>query len=124
MNLQQMFRSYKRYIYTLLAVYVVSYQFTSQKIVFASLFLGTACGLLSIFTLVRRTEQIGRAIQEGGKVRSFGMFQRMAIAVIATAITLEFPNIFSIIPMILGLMTIYIVIIIDFLFKNYIGMRK
>jgi ATP synthase protein I len=66
--------------------------------------------------LVRKTESFDKAIAKGKKVRSLGSLQRMATAAIAVIIALRYPQYFQIIYLVLGLMTSYIVIMIDYFY--------
>ncbi|KXG08508.1 ATP synthase subunit I [Anoxybacillus rupiensis] len=113
--MQQMFLRQQKYIFYLLSLYTLGWGFTSYKTVFLSLILGTVISLFLLWSLVRKVEKFGRAVAQGKKARSLGTFSRLAAAVLAAAIAIEYPQYFSIIPVTIGLMTSYTVIIIDFL---------
>lgn len=113
--MQQMVQRQQKYIFYLLSLYTLGWGFTSYKTVFASLILGTAISLFLLWNLVRKVAKFGRAVAQGKKVRSLGTFSRLAAAVLAAAIAVQYPQYFSIIPVVIGLMTSYAVIIIDFL---------
>jgi ATP synthase protein I len=63
--------------------------------------------------MVRKTERFGQAIVEGRSARSIGTFTRLASAGLAVLISYRYPELFHIAGTILGLMTLYIVIMID-----------
>jgi ATP synthase protein I len=120
-ELQQMFQRQRKYIYYLLSVYTLGWGFTQYKTVFLSLILGTVISFYSLWTLVRKADRFGRAVIEGKKVRSLGTFSRMAAAGLAVLIVMRYPHYFSIIPVLLGLMTSYFVIIIDYFLQKIIS---
>jgi ATP synthase protein I len=120
-ELQQMFQRQRKYIYYLLSVYTLGWGFTQYKTVFLSLIFGTVISFYCLWTLVRKTEHFGRAVIEGKKVRSLGTFSRMAAAGLAVLIVMRYPHDFSIIPVVLGLMTSYFVIIIDYFLQKIIS---
>ncbi|MBA2874475.1 ATP synthase subunit I [Thermaerobacillus caldiproteolyticus] len=116
---QQMFLRQQKYIFYLLSLYTLGWGFTEYKTLFLSLILGTVVSLFMLWSLVRKIEKFGRAVAHGKKVRSIGTFSRLAAAALAAAIAIQYPQYFSIVPVVLGLMTSYIVIIIDFLLQKF-----
>ena len=122
-ELQQMTTRYRRYMFYLLALYVLGWGFTSYQTVFAGLILGTVLGFFNIWLLAKKTDMLGEAVAKGGKVRTLGTLSRMATAVLAVVIALRFPEFFHFVSVILGLMTFIIVIMIDF-FLQSIQLRK
>ncbi|ANB58833.1 ATP synthase I chain family protein [Anoxybacillus sp. B7M1] len=123
--MQQMFLRQQKYIFYLLSLYTLGWGFTSYKTVFLSLILGTVISLFLLWSLVRKVEKFGRAVAQSQKVRSLGTFSRLAAAVLAAAIAIEYPQYFSIIPVTIGLMTSYFVIMIDFLlFRKFCQIEK
>jgi ATP synthase protein I len=117
-ELQRMFTRQRKYIFYLLSVYTLGWGFTEYKTVFLSLILGTVISLYSLWTLVRKANMFGQAVVEGKKVRSLGTLSRMAAAGLAVLIVVRYPHQFSIVPVVLGLMTSYFVIIIDYLLQK------
>jgi ATP synthase protein I len=113
---REMFNRQRKWIFYLLSIYVLGWGNTSYKTVFLGLILGTACSYLNLWLLVRKTESFDKAITMGKKVRSLGSLSRMATAGIAVIITLRYPEHFHIIGVVFGLMTSYIVIMIDYFY--------
>ncbi|MFY4775245.1 ATP synthase subunit I [Metabacillus sp. RGM 3146] len=113
-DLHLMFQRYLKYIFFLLALFVLGYGFTGYKSIFLGLILGTGFGLYNLWTMVRKQKQFGRAFDEGKKVRSLGTLSRMASAGIAVLVGIRFPEQFNIVSVVIGLMTIYVVIMIDY----------
>ncbi|MDZ5471809.1 ATP synthase subunit I [Bacillus sp. 31A1R] len=104
----------RKYIFFLLSIYVLGWGFTTYKTIFLGLILGTSLSLFNLWLLARRTDKFGEAVAKGEKVRSLGMMSRMATAVLSVMLALEYPDKLHLYSVILGLMTSYIVIMIDF----------
>ncbi|MBU8881055.1 ATP synthase subunit I [Bacillus sp. FJAT-29790] len=113
-ELQTIFIRQRKYIFLLLSIYVLGWGFTSYQSIFLGLILGTALSLFNLWLMVRRTEKFGEAVAKGEKVRSLGMISRMASAVLAVMIAMKYPEDFHLISVVFGLMTSYIVIMIDY----------
>jgi ATP synthase protein I len=118
-ELKPMFVRQRKYILFLLAAYVLGWGFTLQQPVFLGLILGTSLSLFNLWNLVRKTNQFGEVMVNGGKIRSLGLLTRMATAVLAVLIAVEYPEYIHLISVIIGLMTAYIVIMIDSFFQFF-----
>lgn len=68
--------------------------------------------------------QFREAVEKEQKVRSLGTMSRMASAALAVIIALEYPEYFHLISVVLGLMTSYLVIMIDFFFNLFIYVKS
>jgi ATP synthase protein I len=112
-DLSSIYVRYKKYIVFLLALYVLGWGFTSFQSVFLGLIFGTALSLYNLWIMVRKTERFGQAIAEGRNARSIGTFTRLASAALIVLISYRYPELFHIAGAIVGLMTLYIVIMID-----------
>ena len=117
-DFQAMFTRYRKYIFFLLSIYVLGWGFTPYQPVFLGLILGTVISLYNLFTMVRKSKKFDKAFDEGRKIASLGTMSRMASAGLAVLITLQFPDKIHLVSVVLGLMTAYIVIMIDFFFQN------
>lgn len=117
-DMQQMFQRHLKYILFLLAIYVLGWGFTDFQSVFGGLILGTALSLYNLWVMARKSKRFGEAIAEGKRVTSLGTFSRMASAGLAVLISMRYPEHFHLISVVLGLMTAYIVIMIDFFIQN------
>lgn len=120
---QQMTLRYRKYMFYLLALYVLGWGFTSYQPVFAGLILGTSLGFFNMWLLAKKTEKLGQAVTSGTTVRTLGTLSRMATAVLAVIVSLRYPDIFHFISVIIGLMTYILVIMIDY-FLHSILIRK
>ena len=112
-DLQVLFNRHRKYILYLLAILVLGWGFTPYQSIFMGLILGTAVSLFNHWTMIRRTRKLGEAVLEGRKMRSMGTLSRMAGAIAAVFIAMQYPETFHLISVIIGLMTSYIVILID-----------
>lgn len=118
-DVQTIYRQQQRYILFLLSIYVLGWGFTSYQTIFLGLILGTAFGLFNMWLLAKRMDKFGDAVVRGEKVRSLGMISRMATAILAVMLAVKYPDIIHLYSVILGLMTPYFVIMIEF-FKQAI----
>jgi ATP synthase protein I len=115
----EMYNRQRKWTLYLLAIYVLGWGFTPYQTIFLGLILGTNFSFLNLWLLIRRMKSFDKAISIGKKVRSLGSMSRMATAAIAGIIALKYPENFNIIYVVLGLMTSYIVIMIDYLFHFF-----
>jgi ATP synthase protein I len=118
-ELKGMYTRQQRYIIFLLAVYVLGWGFTDYQHIFLGLLLGTGLSLFNLWLLVKKTDQFGDSLLSGKKVRSLGMLSRMAAAVFAVIIAMEYPEQIHLVSVIIGLMTSYLVIMIDFFVQSF-----
>lgn len=95
---------------------MLGWGFTSYKTVFLGLILGTCFSFLNIWLLTKKTEKFDKAFDKGKKMKSLGSLQRMATAAIAVIIAMRWPNYFHVVSVVMGLMTSYIVIMIDYFY--------
>jgi ATP synthase protein I len=118
-DFKAMYKRQRKYIFFILAFYVLGWGFTSYQSVFLGLILGTSLSLFNLWMMARKADKFGEAVLHGKKVRSLGSFSRMATAALAVMISLKFPDSFHLISVVLGLMTSYIVIMIDFFLQSF-----
>lgn len=114
----------RSYIFFLLSLYVLGWGFTSYQTIFLGLILGTALGLFNLWLLATKMDKFGEAVARGGKVPALGMISRMATAVLAVMIAMEYPDLFHLYSVILGIVTPYIVIMIDFFLHTFLLRKK
>ncbi|AZB40905.1 ATP synthase subunit I [Bacillus sp. FJAT-42376] len=117
-ELHLMNQRYLKYILYLLAIYVIGWGFTDYREIFLGLITGTVFSLFNLWTMVRKQKQFEKAFQEGKTIRSMGMLSRMAAAGLAVLIAMRYPDTINLISVVIGLMTIYVVIMIDFLIQH------
>ena len=114
-----MFIRQRKYIFLLLSIYVLGWGFTSYQSIFLGLIFGTSLSLFNLWLMARRVDKFGQAVEKGEKVRSLGMASRMASAVLAVMIAMKYPEKLHLISVVFGLMTAYIVIMIDYFLQAF-----
>ncbi|WML41649.1 ATP synthase subunit I [Neobacillus sp. OS1-2] len=117
-ELQLMFSRQRKWMFTLLSIYVLGWGFTSYQSIFLGLVVGTSLSLFNLWLMVRKMNQFDNAVTQGKKVRSLGSFSRFASAALAVIIAMRFPEHLHLISVVIGLMTSYIVIMIDFFIRS------
>lgn len=109
----------RKWMFYLLAVLVLGAGFTDYPRIFLGLLLGAALSFYNLWLMQRKIKQFGQAIAEKRSARGIGTFTRLASAALAVLIALRFEEYFHLTAVVLGLMTTYVVIMIDFvLFKS------
>jgi ATP synthase protein I len=116
---QTMFARQRKWMFFLLSFYVLGWGFTAQQSIFLGLILGTSLSLFNLWLMARKIDKFGEAAAEGRQIRSLGSFSRMATGALAIVITMRYPDQFHLISVVIGLMTSYIVIMIDFFTHNF-----
>ena len=122
----EMYNRARKWMLYLMSIYVLGWGFTTYKAIFLGLLLGTALSYLNLIMLVRHMHKFDKSVTNGKKVRSVGSISRLTIAALAAVIAIRWSHYFNIIFVIVGLMTNYLVIMIDYLFHSstYIKNRK
>jgi ATP synthase protein I len=116
---QTMFARQRKWMFFLLSFYVLGWGFAAQQSIFLGLILGTSLSLFNLWLMARKIDKFGQAASEGRTIRSLGSFSRMATGALAIVITMRYPEQFHLISVVIGLMTSYIVIMIDFFIHNF-----
>ncbi|WP_058308699.1 ATP synthase subunit I [Gracilibacillus massiliensis] len=111
---KKMITRQRKWMFYLLALFVLGWGFTPYPRIFLGLLLGTALSLYSLWVMQRKIDRFGQAVQEGGRITGIGTFTRLATAALAVIIAMRFEEHFHLMAVILGLMTTYVVIMIDF----------
>ncbi|GIN69747.1 ATP synthase protein I [Bacillus sp. J14TS2] len=123
-EIQQLFIRHCKYMLYFLAIYVLGWGFTEYKTIFMGLILGTVVSLYNHWNLYRKTKRLGLAVTEGKKVYGMGMLIRMAAVILAVYVAMEFPDVFHLGSVIIGIVTAYAVIMIDFMIQQIFKPRK
>ncbi len=122
LELDCMLKRQLRYIIYILAILVLGWGFTDYQAIFAGLIVGTAFSMFNIWLLARKSGQVGEAAASGRSVRSLGSASRFATAILAAMIAMKYPEHVNIYSTVAGLMTAYVVMIIDFyIHKSYVS---
>jgi ATP synthase protein I len=110
-------RRYMQYSLYLLALYVLGWGFTPYDLFFQGLIFGAVLGLFNLWSMFSKTKRLGQAALEGKKMYSLGTLSRFAVGGFAAIIAIRYPETFHIIGLVIGLMSAYIIILIDSLFQ-------
>ncbi|WP_026570772.1 MULTISPECIES: ATP synthase subunit I [Sediminibacillus] len=104
----------RKWMFYLLALLVLGSAFTPYPRIFLGLLLGTVIGFYNLWLMQRKIQQLGKAAAEQRSTKGIGTFSRLAAAAAAVLIALQFEEYFHLIGVLIGLMTVYVVIMIDF----------
>lgn len=100
----------------LLAILTLGAGFTPYTHIFLGLLLGSAVSFYNLFLLQKKTKDFAESIVKNRNARGLGTLSRFAAVALAIIIALRFEEYFHIYAVIVGLMTSYLVILIDFIF--------
>ena len=112
------YKRYLKYTFTLLSIYVILWGVTPYKTEALGMVLGSVIGIYNIWLLSKKTARLGEMVLEERGMKSIGTISRMAAAVLAVAIAMRYPDTFNIFFVVMGLMTGYLVIMIDLIIHN------
>ncbi|MBD8069505.1 ATP synthase subunit I [Bacillus sp. PS06] len=113
-----MIKRHRKYLFYLIAVFLLGWGFTTYDTAFMGLIVGTITSFYNHLLLYRKVNKFGDTVVNGGKMYSLGTVSRMAAAGLAVFISLRYPEHVNVYFVILGLMTSYIVIFIDFMIQS------
>ncbi|PLS18340.1 ATP synthase subunit [Bacillus sp. M6-12] len=117
-DLEAMFIRQRKYIMYMLSFYLLCAGITPYKTVFLGLVLGTAISLFNFWSMVQKNRKFSEAVAAGKKVKSLGMVTRLSMGALAAVIALRYPDQFHMVSVVVGLMTSYLVIMIDYFIQN------
>ena len=123
-DLQVLYIRQRKILFYLLSIYVIGWGFTAYQSIFLGLVFGTSLSLFNLWLMVKKTNQFGERVLQGQKVRSLGSFSRMATGALAVVVALRYPDYLQLMSVIIGLMTSYIVIMIDLLVYSLKNLHK
>lgn len=123
-ELQQLFNRHCKYILYLVSIYFIGWGFTEYKTIFMGLILGTSVGLYNHWLLMRKTMRLGEAVAKGKKAYTMGTLTRMVAVIVAVYAATKYPDVFHLISVIIGVVTVYAVIMIDFFVQTFLKTRK
>lgn len=117
-ELAEMFNRQRKYIVYALCIYVVGAVFTTYDRIFQGLMLGTMFSLFIFWSMVQKNKKFAEAAAQGKKMKSLGSLTRMAVGALAAVIALRYPEEFHMVSVVMGLMTVYLVIMIDYFIQH------
>lgn len=122
-TLRQGFGRQKKMMYTLISIFIIGYVLTDYKAVFLGLLLGSILSYYNLWSMVRKIDQFSEAIVSGKKFRTLGTVSRLATAVLIALLAINNPDQVNLVAGVMGLMTAYVVIMIDYFIQLFI-LRK
>ncbi|WP_188456670.1 ATP synthase subunit I [Virgibacillus oceani] len=111
---QNMIARERKWMFYLLAILVLGAGFTPYLRIFLGLLLGSVVSFYNLYLLQKKTNDVAEAVGQGKSVRGVGTLSRLAAVALAVVIALRYEDYFHIIAVVIGLMTSYLVIMIDF----------
>ncbi|MDC2866246.1 MULTISPECIES: ATP synthase subunit I [unclassified Bacillus (in: firmicutes)] len=113
----------KKYMYNLLALFVLGWGFTSYKDVFLGLIIGTIFGFLSLRIVAHKTDKLLDRVTQGETVKykatAVSTYSRLAAIGLLILFAAKYQHLMAMWSLALGLLTGYLVMIIDFLYLQY-----
>ncbi|GGA64309.1 ATP synthase subunit I [Ornithinibacillus halotolerans] len=113
-NNENQYARQRKWMFYLLAILVLGAGFTPYHRIFLGLLLGSAVSFYNLYLLQKKTIEFTEAVVKSEKPKGLGMFSRFAAVALAVIIALRYEEHFHMIAVIIGLMTSYVVIMIDF----------
>ncbi|MFC3039655.1 ATP synthase subunit I [Virgibacillus xinjiangensis] len=117
-------RRQRKWMFYLLALLVLGAGFTPYIRIFNGLLLGSAVSFYNLWLLQRKTDLLGESVEKGGSRLGIGTFSRMAAAAAAVLVALRFEEHFHMIAVVIGLVTSYIVMMLDLFIQLIINKKK
>ncbi|MFS0673159.1 ATP synthase subunit I [Ornithinibacillus sp. 179-J 7C1 HS] len=118
-NIKIQYARQRKWMFYLLAILVLGAGFTPYLRIFLGLLLGSAISFYNLYLLQKKSIEFTEAIAKKEKARGLGTISRFAAVALAIIIALRYEEYFHVIAVIIGLMTSYLVIMIDFMmYKN------
>lgn len=117
LELEKMFNRQLKYMLYLMGIYLLGVV-SLPMIQSSKLLLGTAFNLFIFWSMVKKNKKFAQEVAEGKKTRSLGSLTRMSVAGLAAIIALRYPGEFQVVCVVVGLMTVYFVIMIDYFMQN------
>ncbi|MDL4839150.1 ATP synthase subunit I [Aquibacillus rhizosphaerae] len=111
---KKMINRQRKWMLYFISVLVLGAGFTPYTTVFLGLLLGSVLSFFNLWVLQKKINKFGQAVIEGKRILGIGTVTRLTVAVLAVVTALRFDDYFHVISVIIGLMTTYIVIMIDF----------
>lgn len=112
---ERMISRQRKWMFYLLALLLLGAGLTPFLRIFLGLLLGTILSFYNLWLMQRKIDQLGKASTEQRTSQGIGTFTRLASAVLAVLVALQYPEYFHLISVVIGLMTAYLVIMIDFI---------
>ncbi|MFB4169817.1 ATP synthase subunit I [Virgibacillus sp. JSM 102003] len=117
-NYDTMITRQRKYMFYLLAILVLGAGFTPYPRIFLGLLLGSLISFYNLWLLQRKINNLADAVEEKRSVRGIGTLSRLTAVALAVVVALRYEDYFHTIAVLIGLMTSYLVILIDFVMSK------
>lgn len=117
-------KRYAQYFLYFIAIAVLGWGFTSYQTIFLGVILGTVLSFFILWSLFSKVKRLGQAIVEGRKMRSLGTLTRFALAALGVIAAIRYPELFSPVGVVIGLISTYIIIFLDFFIQKRFSSGK
>lgn len=105
----------RKMMFYLLAICVLGAGFTPYTRIFLGLLLGSSISFYNLWLLQTKVKNIAEAMEKDQTPKGLGTISRFASAVFGVMIAVHFDEYFELISFIIGLMTSYFIMVIDFI---------
>ncbi|WNB92310.1 ATP synthase subunit I [Bacillus sp. NEB1478] len=110
---KSVFFRYIKYTLYVLSIFFLGYALTPYKSIFLGLALGTVFSLYNLWSMYAKIERLGQAVIQKRKVKTLGSLSRLMLAGLAVLIAMKYPEHFHLLSVVIGLVSIYIIMLID-----------
>lgn len=110
-------KRYTIYIVVFITIFISLAFLTSFQSIFLGLALGSFISLCNLLTTYLQVKRLGESLELGRAKLSLGTLFRFALVIGAVYISFQYPDLFHLISVVIGLMLAYIIIIINSLFQ-------
>jgi ATP synthase protein I len=109
----------RKWMFYLLAILVLGAGFTPYLTIFLGLLLGSAVSFYNLWLLQKKIVDFTGAVANKQPVKGIGTLSRFAAAALVIIIALRFEAYFNVIAVLIGLMTSYLVIMLEFAVNHF-----
>ncbi|WP_368653345.1 ATP synthase subunit I [Ornithinibacillus sp. 4-3] len=108
----------RKWMLYLLAVLVLGAGFSPYPSIFLGLILGSVISFYNLWLMQKKIDEFAEAVEKKTRAKGLGTLARLAAVALGVIIVMRYGDYFNLIAFVIGLMTSYIVIMIDFIFSN------
>ncbi len=129
-DIHELIIRHKKYTYYLLALFVLGWGFTPYQRVFLGLVIGICVCFVSLSLVAKRTDKLMERVLKTKetkiryKATAVSTYSRLAATGLVILFAVQYPHYIEVWGFALGLMTGYLVMIIDYIYLQYIKGRE
>lgn len=114
-NYVQMVARQRKWMLYLLMILVLGAGFAPGKSVFLGLLLGSVISFYNLFLLQRKISDFAEKVKREERPNGLGTVSRLAAVALGVIIALRYEAYFNMVALVIGFMSSYLIILIDFL---------